>query len=915
MRLTFFQKFLLLSLLAPISPSIASVTLPLSGIRKGEDAEVFTILTASPSGTIYKLARGFTLCDFAGTHIDAPGGAFRNLTGDLTFTGTTLFSSLTLRNISLGGLGAGVFSESALHFERLRKLVVENNVSKGGILTSNTSISFTKNVSLSFQNNNSSESGGAILLTGVRPGYLLFHAQKGCTAFMGNQANGFGGAINCNLTDSLVLFHENDSISFCGNQASSGGAIFNDGLVEFFGNKGSILFSDNKAENSGGAIFTHNCSIHKQEAPVTFTNNTAQTGGAIHTKRLLIKENDAPVLFNQNEASLYGGAVVAAEISINALHPVIFSNNSAAVNGGALYLDQPNPSLHLRAQEGDIVFSNNTVTVYSEKVHNAIASKYSMEEVHLSACSGHALIFYDPITTTSSSAVPVEINADPSSNGRVIFSGAMLSTTASQNKANKTSIFNQPVQLSHGVLSLEEGAVLVMQAFHQHGGLLNLCPAAELRAFNSDKGEFVFTNISFGFNPSESISNALVVSKNSKIKLSGSPQIYDPEGSLFYQNHRLASKEYQACIKFCSKEKIDNSQFELTPIHIEEGYGYQGSWTFNWEEDQRKCKTLKATWTPNGEFVLDPRREGKIVPSSLWGTAYSMQAAQEFMTGSYLLNQTLVPTGHCRLFGGAVASRIGRYVEHTDTVKSDKFGQNIGFCLPLAKEAVCCGALTRLQGTSKLDSASDVAQSDAWIASAAYARYGETISLHGFLSYAEETQVMRNPLGMASSLGLWKNYGMRGSVGVAYAYPKGIHYLKITPSVNIEYDLVSQNPFVETGHDPRYFSCSQLLNVAIPAGLTLEARLFSKHSSLFSKLSLTYTRDIKRKDPISSASLVANQHTWNITINPVGREALNLKFNTTFCYRCFAAYLGVSTSQREGNLISGNGFGGVSLTF
>lgn len=100
MKQTFFWKCIFLSSLAQVTQlSATEVVLPLSGIHTGEDPELFTMLTTSPQGTHYTLRGEFTLKDFLGLSIHKPGGAFRNLEGNLTFTGSSPLAVLNFTNL------------------------------------------------------------------------------------------------------------------------------------------------------------------------------------------------------------------------------------------------------------------------------------------------------------------------------------------------------------------------------------------------------------------------------------------------------------------------------------------------------------------------------------------------------------------------------------------------------------------------------------------------------------------------------------------------------------------------------------------------------------------------------------------------------------------------------------------------
>ena len=92
-------------------------------------------------------------------------------------------------------------------------------------------------------------------------------------------------------------------------------------------------------------------------------------------------------------------------------------------------------------------------------------------------------------------------------------------------------------------------------------------------------------------------------------------------------------------------------------------------------------------------------------------------------------------------------------------------------------------------------------------------------------------------------------------------------------------------------------------------------RLFGVNYSLFTQFSMAYIKDLYRENPLVTASLILNQYTWETPGISIGQEAMNLKFRSTWRYKLATVYLGISTTQREGNNISGDAFGGFSLSF
>lgn len=934
MRHMSFGKFLLFSLLAQIlHVSAAEIVIPLSGVHSGEHLELFTMLTTSPHGTNYTLRGEFSLQDFPGANIHKSGGAFCNLEGHLIFSATSPLATLRFKNLQLGGLGAGIFSKSLLSFENLKGLYIENNQSTGGVFTSTQDIFFTKNQNISFRNNISYGAGGAILLTGTQPSRLIFNEQRGTIAFIKNRAesvpslvhSGHGGAISSDIAGSDILFYDNQDILFQENSSTQGGGIFNkQGLVEFTNNQRTLTFVQNTASESGGAIHAATCNINKQAAPVVFCKNRAKhLGGAIYAQHVILKQNESVILFNENTAE-GGGAITATTCNFTASQPIIFANNSAnKLGGGALYLSGSQLKLNLHAQNGDILFYDNTVTITTKHnttvTNNAVTIKGPLVEMNLLANENQSVIFYDPILATTPSSSPVNINSTENifHCGSVIFSGEKLSPER-QNKNNLTSIFNQPVYLNNGVLSIQNGAILAVQEFKQLGGVLNLTPGSMLTSYNSQGKDIIISNISFGLGTTKSPLPAEIrATGGSGIQLSGSPKIHDPE-HLFYDNHDLASHPYSMEIIFKSEKGINTERFVPEEIAVKQNaYGYQGVWKFHWsKEDSKKHKILKAVWLPTGTFILNPEKKGSLVPSSIWATFTGMHSANDSVLDNYANNNILFPINHMCIFGGFVSASMEQNSKHHQNFSVIQTGHNLGVRIPLSPNTIICSTFTQLHGSSHQDSLPGKSHSHMFLGTVAAFKNWKALSLRSSVSYAEESHVMKHEFSKKDiTRGAWKNQGFRSTIGISYAYPKGIQCLKITPFIDLEYTAITQNPFIETGYDPRYFSSSRLSNIALPTGVSLEMRLFGCSYSLFTQLSMAYIKDFHRANPLTTASLILNQHTWKTSGIPMGQEAMNLKFRSTWRYKLATAYLGISTTQREGNNISGDAFGGFSLSF
>lgn len=244
---------------------------------------------------------------------------------------------------------------------------------------------------------------GAAILLGDNANCDI-HDNDASILFSSNHSSAAGGAI---YKGSLKLENNNGPISFLGNTtldnlstvssgsgsptvtlpigSGCGGAVcVGDGSVEISGNSSPILFALNSATGGAGAVYAKTFSM-QAIAPVTFEKNvTAGNGGAISTSALTI-EAEADVLFSNNEAA-QGGA--------------IYISKSIGSSSGT------SSSLSLSAQGGDIVFSNNTLSVAS-KTRNSIMLNHDTTIQQIVAYGNSKIIFHDPIVQTDEQGTAV----------------------------------------------------------------------------------------------------------------------------------------------------------------------------------------------------------------------------------------------------------------------------------------------------------------------------------------------------------------------------------------------------------------------------------------------------------------------------------------------------------------------------
>ena len=212
----------------------------------------------------------------------------------------------------------------------------------GAMHLQNTIVTFN-NCTVTFDNNYSEGSGGAIFAS--RNCEITMKGNSTVT-FRSNKAEigGGGGAIHAETNCSLL--HNKSKVTFINNNARDGGAVMlttNSHIL--FGKSAVAVYINNTATENCGAIWAAKNSnvICKDDSNVTFSFNSANYGGAIclYFSSDILFTGSSVVTFNGNIVNYYGGAMqlsIHCEATVKENSIVIFQNNKAG-NGGAMHLD------------------------------------------------------------------------------------------------------------------------------------------------------------------------------------------------------------------------------------------------------------------------------------------------------------------------------------------------------------------------------------------------------------------------------------------------------------------------------------------------------------------------------------------------------------------------------------------------
>ena len=420
---------------------------------------------------------------FCGNEADWGGGlytGYHNTTtlsdnGSVTFSenyayveGSAIYGDES-GTVTISGNDSVTFSKNTAVFEK----------ACGGAVHSEGTLNLTDNGSVDFSGNSS---------TGVlSEGGALYAGEWGSVTFSGNDSVTFsenytfgtGGAIHA--TGALELV-DNTSVDFSGNFAlgivANGGALYVDqtSITTLSGN-GSVTFSENTSIVSrGGAVYAKGTLRLTENGSVTFSGNSAlKDGGAVYLDGRLRLVGNGDVAFSGNSVEDRGGAIYCnGGLDLIDNGNVTFSGNSANLWGGAICTDF-DASITINGNES-VTFSGNY-----EKTEGIDATTYRLRSVYmdggtlkLAAGEGQSITFYDTLwadfnpTVSFNAAYRDKDGEMRDATGDIVFSGARAEADLAainpdfspQELTNsKTSEVDAATNLYGGRLRIEDGAI------------------------------------------------------------------------------------------------------------------------------------------------------------------------------------------------------------------------------------------------------------------------------------------------------------------------------------------------------------------------------------------------------------------------------------------------------------------------
>ncbi|CAG9046483.1 putative outer membrane protein pmp12 [Chlamydia abortus] len=363
-------------------------------------------------------------------------------------------------------------------------------------------------------------------------------------------------------------------------------AIVSKGSLMFRSND-TITFSGCHSSDKGGAICCIPNPGSKLSYPLSFYGNREIT-------------------FSNNSSVHGGGAIYAKQKHLTAMGITLFQKNIAfgdehsRPGGGAIAI-APEGELSLFAEEGDIIFVGNSTRRGTHIEKNAVHLENNAFISHIGAKEGRSVQFYDAITSTSISAIPLIINQirDGSiHHGTVLFSSTNCSSFCSNLRSINMTRILQDVILAGGTLHLNNGAILGVINFIQRPNTTLILGHSTMMRI---QGNAEFSNITIPV----TLSNLDPLPENSKIKyrplssrdpgqvflLSGDKQLslsgsinIDVQDEDFYENRELAQPLSIPLIKI-EAQTLENTRIKVDHVHVPtQPYGYQGSWDLEWVE-------------------------------------------------------------------------------------------------------------------------------------------------------------------------------------------------------------------------------------------------------------------------------------------------------------------------------------------
>lgn len=787
---------------------------------------------------------------------------------------------------------------------------------QGGAIYASQKLIITKNSSETIFNSNTAcnvyvtnnQNRGGALYTGTN---LEVSNNKNCLYFTNNSTFGNGGAI-FSASDSSIQNNQ-CSILFLNNSSFSGdGGAISCSNLNILGNSSPIYFIKNKSRQGGALVCSANISIENNSENIIFHQNMAiggseNKGGAIYCNNFTIQNNPGTVVFNDNFASRDGGSLYTKNFTIRNSGPIYFTNNHANW-GGALMLRQ-NSVCSLFAEQGDIIFNNNTsyATLWTGK-RNAIHCTPGVS-LNLGASAGRTLAFYDPIEHGHTTSTPLVFNPESYHQGTVLFSGA----TVPKDLVDKENFYTESKntsELRNGVLAIERSAWLGVFKLSQTGGTLRLGGGGTLsNNTNAATGSTItITNLALNLPsilstgiapkiwiyPSSSTQNSVTTyteNANTSITISGPLSLLDDDNQSPYDSADLAESLKKIPLLYLSDvtaKRINTDAFIPEGLNTGTHYGYQGLWSPYWEETKTTTdnssdltantlhRHLYADWTAIG-YVPNPEYAAYIVPATLWQTFYTLQAGLQtfdnFQTPSHYLFQTR-------------GNALGLFVHQNPKGKipgfrMDSIGYSLGPSTKTAHNHKVSLSFAKFHSNVKEKNSQNKSASHITFAALELKMpwFHEWIHTSTSLAYSYGSHHISSifPTRKESAEGKTFSHSLGASASLHLPIQAVTKRFSATPFIKILGVRSFLSSFTETGSKPRKFLTDQpLCNVTVPLGVQSSWRT-QFHLPCEWHFEIAYEPMVYQNTPDISTTLIVSGGTWTTEGPTIARNSFVFK--------------------------------------
>lgn len=906
-------------------------------------------------------------------------GAIFHSTANLTFSGGYGISITGSTMNSLGGL---FYSGKNITFSQLGNITLTNNTSKsstsgyinGGLIYANNTITFSDVNDIYIANNLSEElSGGYPSLIYSANGGVVFERTGNITFLKNISKKGTGNLYIIRADRAPTIFNDTGDILF---DLNEGGVLSSNSGITFIQTK-SITFSNNHGlqENGGGIYITSNTTnlnrlAIMQSGDVQFLNNSSGLRGGAIASRQYSTAHASDILLSADKGNiLFRGNMHQTDVKFNYFNPVLNAiqfDTFGAVTDAA--------TLTVRAQEGrEVTFFDPVISTHTVKGQLMIVDFNAAVDPN------------DPLSASYGTTAPAF-------SGTIRFSGKHVQesiikdqTTAETEaeyqarlKESKHSNIRANTTLHGGTLILEEGAVYgadIIKAILANsmttfslkeacleirtGGTLNAVTftttgtGSLLRAGND---AHLFANhvdlsagFSFDFTPFlDQNDQAGLFLHGGKLTLGGNLGVYDNTTLDYYSNNRWANAH--SFVVLDATNLTSGTTGSLVGIVsqatgsnvIDSPYGYQGTWSYEWKDDQ-----LLAQWTPSvveppvdpeppvepgepgepeppvnpGIQDIHPELAGNLTLNSLWSSVSNINSL-----GAAALGQLGLQRFQLQKNTNYWASGLGDFSYHNTVGRVDGYeyaggGGAVGTDNRLTENVVVGIAFGTIFGTNKSDLYSAEIEQESYmgmIYGAGYKKLDEKniLSLQGSAAYGLTDNSLKTTYsdGQHSSGG-WDNNTFQFTLKGSWDHVLENNWM-ITTFIGLEYADAQQKAFTESGDRVRSIGTGSLRNLSMPVGVAFShLSSFGNGMKWFNSLSVSYVPDVYRKNPETEAMRLSNGFTWTAEGSKPARNAARIDLNTRLMMNeTWSTFAGYSVEGREKSLYQTVNLG-VSATF